>query len=91
VRIALGATPDQIAKLILAHGMVVVGTGAAVGLSCVLVFGRALESLTYVTTPRDPIAVGLALAAIGVVTAAALFMPTRRAARTNPADVLRGL
>jgi len=89
VRMALGATPAQIARLILAHGVLIVGAGAAVGLGCVIAFGRALEALAYVTTSRDPIAVGLALAAIGVVAGAALLMPTRRAARTNPADILR--
>lgn len=89
VRMALGASPARIAWLILAHGTFIVAAGAAAGVGCVLVFGRTLHALRYVTTARDPIAVGLALVAMCIVAGGALTVPTHRAARANPADLLR--
>jgi predicted permease len=88
IRMALGATGDQIAWQLLtrAVGFVVVGT--ALGLAGAAAGGRAIAGMLYEVAPTDPltwISASLTLAAVGV---AATWLPARRAARSNPAAVL---
>jgi ABC-type antimicrobial peptide transport system permease subunit len=89
VRSALGATPGDVAQLVIRQGSVIIAAGTAIGVLAALLAGTVLASLAYGATTRDPIALSTAVGAVGVVAAIALVLPARRASRLNPADVLR--
>jgi predicted permease len=84
VRLALGATEPQIVGLVLRTGVGLTIRGLAVGVPLALLFTRSLAALLFGVTPADPPAVLVAVAAL-----TASYVPARRAARTNPVDVLR--
>ena len=89
VRMALGASTSDVLKLVLRHGMLLVGAGLAVGLACALALTRFLSALLFQVTPTDPwtfAAVSLLLALVAFVAA---FIPARRATRVDPVAALR--
>jgi ABC-type antimicrobial peptide transport system permease subunit len=89
VRLALGAAPRSIARMIVRHGAVLALAGIAAGLATALAGSRLLESLLYGVSPRDPgIFAGTTLILLGVALAAC-WLPARRAARLNPLQALR--
>jgi putative ABC transport system permease protein len=90
VRIALGARPGQVRRLVIGSGLQVAAAGLAVGLVVAVLGARLLTALLYEVTPTDPatlVAVGMTL--LGAA-AAASWLPARRATTVNPAEVLRG-
>jgi putative ABC transport system permease protein len=89
VRIALGATRESIARMILAQASVLVLAGMGVGLVASVGGGRLIRSFLFGVKPTDVwtyAAVALALAAFGL---AAALLPARRASRVNPIEALR--
>ncbi|MGH9496770.1 MAG: ABC transporter permease [Candidatus Sulfotelmatobacter sp.] len=89
LRMALGATPGNVLRLIVGEGMKVVAIGVVIGLAGGLALGRAVSSLVFGVPVRDPltfIAVAVILAAIAL---AACAIPARRAARVDPMVALR--
>jgi putative ABC transport system permease protein len=89
VRLALGATPSGVVRLILATGIGAAALGIAVGLAGAVVGVRLLESLLYGIAPRDPLSFATAATVLLVTAAAACYIPARRAAAVDPAVVLR--
>jgi putative ABC transport system permease protein len=89
VRMALGATPGSVLKLIVGEGMKVVLLGVAVGLAGGLALGRAVSSLVFGVTVRDPATFGVVAVALTSVALAACAIPARRAARVDPMVALR--
>jgi putative ABC transport system permease protein len=88
VRVALGATRAQIARLVLGRAVTVALTGIVIGLAAALVTARFLQSIVYDISTRDPaifIAVPLLLAATALI---ATWIPLRRAVRLDPAVAL---
>ena len=55
VRIALGATPENIRALILTQGARLAATGLAIGVALALGSGKLLQGLLFGVTPRDPL------------------------------------
>ena len=89
VRLALGALPAQVRRLILREGVVIGAIGTVTGLAGALALSRVLQSLVFGTSTRDPfVFVGVALVLGGVVLAAS-YLPARRATRSDPLDTLR--
>ncbi|HEY5062724.1 MAG TPA: FtsX-like permease family protein, partial [Gemmatimonadaceae bacterium] len=89
IRLAIGARPASLVRLLMRQGIVLVSMGAAIGLGLGLVASRALQSLLYGVTAVDPITfVGAPLALIAVGALAA-FLPAWRASRVDPARTLR--
>jgi putative ABC transport system permease protein len=89
IRMALGAHPAGVQKLIVRQGLRPVLAGLAAGLAASLVAMRALASLLYGVTGTDPptfLAVSAALLAISALASA---IPARRAARVDPMAALR--
>src|SRR5256886_5467545 len=89
VRMALGATPRGVLRLIVGEGMKVVLIGIGAGLAGGLVVGRAVASLVFGVPVRDPVtftAVAVVLAAVAI---AACVIPALRASRVDPIVALR--
>jgi ABC-type antimicrobial peptide transport system permease subunit len=89
VRLALGAGPADIVRLVLREALVPVAVGILLGVAASLAAGRLLESQLYGTTPRDPLALVAASLMLVLSSALAGWLPSRRAARTAPAQALR--
>jgi putative ABC transport system permease protein len=89
IRVALGATQAQILRLVLRDGMVVVGAGLVSGLTASVWLSRALTGLLFDVTPADPVALGSVAMLLSAIGLAAIYLPARRAARTNTLTALR--
>ncbi len=89
VRLALGAAPDGLVRMVLGDGLRFALIGAGLGLAGALAGGRALASLLYNVPAWDPVTLGLALATVLVTAVVAGLLPARRAARVDPAIALR--
>jgi putative ABC transport system permease protein len=89
VRIALGAEPRSITRMVVASGARMVITGAAAGLAVALALSGVMKSLLYGIGPRDPLTFIAAPAVLVLVALAAAYVPARRAARVSPMEALR--
>ncbi len=89
VRMALGATPERLRRMVLGQALRVTGVGAAVGLAAALAGSRLLTSLLFEVSPTDPVALLGACALLLAVAFVAALMPAQRAGRVDPAQMLR--
>ncbi|MBC8121507.1 MAG: ABC transporter permease [Gemmatimonadaceae bacterium] len=89
IRMALGATPGHILKLIVGQGMVLVLIGLVLGVAGTIALGRILASLLYGVGAGDPRAIGAVSLGLALVTLVACWLPARRAARVNPMVAMR--
>ncbi|OFW21642.1 MAG: hypothetical protein A3G21_14690 [Acidobacteria bacterium RIFCSPLOWO2_12_FULL_66_21] len=89
IRVALGAAPRAVVALVLRRVAYLVGAGAAIGLLASMWASRAVAPLLYRLQPRDPATIAAAVVVLAVVGAAAGWLPARRAARVDPARLLR--
>jgi predicted permease len=89
IRLALGAQPERVLKLVLGQGIVLAIAGAGLGIAVALGVMRYLASMLYDVHANDPITmIGVALL-LTVVTVAACYIPARRAMRVDPIVALR--
>ena len=89
LRLALGATPRAVLRLVVGEGMLVVAAGVAVGLGGGFALGQTMSSLVFGVTVHDGttfVGVAVILAAVAL---AACVIPARRAARVDPMIALR--
>jgi ABC-type antimicrobial peptide transport system permease subunit len=89
IRVAIGAEPGAILRLVLARTVLLLGAGTVAGLVIVLLGSRILASIVYQASPTDPLVlagVGCCLAAVGLV---ACWAPARHALRVSPVRALR--
>jgi putative ABC transport system permease protein len=89
VRIALGATPSAVVRMLTKQGVAVTGIGIASGLVLFLVVARALKSLLFGVASTDPVTLASASLLLVGIAALASWLPARRTSRVDPADVLR--
>jgi ABC-type antimicrobial peptide transport system permease subunit len=89
VRVALGAEPGSIARLIVAGGARLVVAGAVAGLAAALVLSGLMKGLLFGIGPRDPLTFVAAPAILVTVAMVAAYVPARRAARVSPMEALR--
>ena len=89
VRLALGMRPPSVLRRIVARGGLMVAAGVAVGTIAFLFLARVLASFLYGIQPVDPLSLAAAAALLLAVGLGAAFVPARRAARIDPARVLR--
>jgi ABC-type antimicrobial peptide transport system permease subunit len=64
-------------------------TGVAIGLGLAVLFGRAISGLLYGISATDPVTYVLVPLTLGLVAAAASYIPARRAAKVDPMSALR--
>ena len=89
VRIALGATPSAVIRMLTRQGIGVTALGIASGLVLFMAVAGALKSLLYGVASWDPLTlVGSSLLLVAIA-AFASWLPARRTSRVDPADVLR--
>ena len=89
VRLALGAAPALVVRMIVREGMTVALTGAAAGLAGALLLTRSMASLLYGITATDPLTFGIVSLTLVGVALLATYLPARQAARTDPLLALR--
>ncbi|MBS0657129.1 MAG: ABC transporter permease [Verrucomicrobia bacterium] len=91
LRMALGASSGSILQLVVRHALILTAIGVGLGLGAAYGATRLLGSLLYGIQAFDPLTFGLVSLGLFLTTAAAAALPARRAARTDPATVLRSL
>jgi putative ABC transport system permease protein len=89
VRLALGAAPGSVVRLVLGRVALLVGLGITVGGIVSLWAVRLTETLLFGLTPRDPVSLGIAALVLAATGLLAGWLPARHAARIDPAMVLR--
>jgi predicted permease len=89
VRRALGAQTHDLLKLVAMQGGVPVLAGLICGLACAIAFRRVVASLLYGVQPADPHVLALVSLTLLAVSAFAMALPARRAARVDPMVALR--
>jgi predicted permease len=89
IRMALGAQPRDVLRMVIAQGLILTCAGMAVGLAGAFVVTRFLSGLLFNVSPRDPATfVGITLL-LAVVALIACYVPARRATKVDPMIALR--
>lgn len=88
VRLALGASPAAVVRMVLGDGARVVAAGVIVGLAGAFALTRVLESLLYGVTATDASIFTTAAVFVAIAALAATWAPARRAARVDPRTAL---
>ena len=89
IRLALGALPIDILRMVIAHGLKIALLGIAIGLAAALMLTRLIRSLLYQVSATDPLTFIAMPMVIAVVAIAACYIPARRATRIDPMISLR--
>ena len=89
IRMALGATPARIARLVAGQSLRPMVFGLGVGLLASALLGRIIGSMLFQVPPYDPVTFALSIAAILAVTPLAIWLPVRRATRVESTEALR--
>jgi putative ABC transport system permease protein len=89
IRMALGAGPGELLRLVVRQGLDVAALGIAAGTATALALSRVLSSLLYGVSPADPLTYAAIVLGVGGLALLASYLPARRAARLLPARVLR--
>ncbi|HET9227178.1 MAG TPA: ADOP family duplicated permease [Thermoanaerobaculia bacterium] len=90
IRMAVGARPQDVQRLVLRQGMTLVGLGVAAGLAGAFALSRAVSGLLYGVDPTDPLTFAAVPAVLALVSLLACYLPARRAARLDPTAALKG-
>ena len=89
VRLALGASPSKVLRMVMRQGMFFVMIGLTAGFAGALLLGRLMSALLYAVAPTDPITFAAVGAVLLCVAAAACFIPARRVTSIDPMLALR--
>jgi putative ABC transport system permease protein len=89
IRLALGARPGNILKLIIGQGMFVAVIGLVIGLVVAFIVTRLMTSLLYGVSASDPLTFGIVTLILASVAFLACYIPARRAAGVDPMVALR--
>jgi len=89
IRMALGAQPGTILKLIIGRGLMLVSTGVVIGVLASFGLTRFIENMLFGVTPTDPLTFAMIVILLGFVALLACLIPATRAMRVDPIVVLR--
>ena len=89
IRLALGARPAEVRRMVVVEGMKQAAIGVAIGVAGAAWLTRAMTTLLFGVTPGDPLTLATVAALLLVTAAIACYLPARRATRVDPLVVLR--
>jgi len=89
IRVALGARPADVLRLVIGHSLAWTLLGVGTGLAASFGLLRYLSTMVYGVTPTDPLVLGSVSSLLVAVALAAAYLPARRAARVDPVSALR--
>ena len=89
IRLALGAAPNGVIRLVLSRVSLLVSPGVIVGIAASLWLSTFVSTLLYGLQPRDPVTLVGAIITLAAVGALAGWLPAYRASRIDPAEILR--
>ncbi len=89
IRLALGAAPAAVWRLVVSQGLRLAAAGVALGIAGALVASRLASTLLFGVSARDPLTFAAVALLLTLTAAAATLFPARRAARVDPVVVLR--
>ena len=89
IRVALGAEPGQVVRLVLGQGMRLTMIGLCAGVGLALLFSRSLAGLLFGVTATDVTIFSIVVVLVAAVSMLAMWLPARRAARVDPLVALR--
>ena len=89
IRLALGASLNEVTGVFVRHGLTVSAIGVIGGLAAALVLTRLMKSLLFDVSPADPLTYIAASAGLIVAALLGSYLPARRATRVDPAEALR--
>jgi putative ABC transport system permease protein len=90
LRVALGAQTARIGRMVLSQGMTLAVLGIGIGVLGALSFTRLMQSLLFGISATDPLTYLVLVCGLTVATAAACYIPARRAASADPIEIMRG-
>jgi predicted permease len=89
VRVALGAQPAQVLRMIFSQGLRLFLIGSTIGLAAALLLTRAISHLLFQVSPYDPASFAAITVLLAAVALLACYVPARRATRVDPLIALR--
>jgi len=89
IRLALGARPESVFRLVLRNGLSLTGTGLAIGLVASYFLVRVMRTILYEVEPSDPVAVAGVSVLLLATALVACWRPARRAMKVDPVNLLR--
>jgi predicted permease len=89
IRMALGARPADVSRIVSLDGLRLAGIGIVIGTACTLATSRLVRGLLYDISPADPVALMVTVVALLAVAFVASWIPARRAAAVHPAESLQ--
>ena len=89
IRVALGADPGAVVRMVLVGGLTLTGLGVVAGAVAFLGLGGVLRALLYGIPPHEPATIVLSAVALAGAALVACYVPARRAARVDPVTALR--
>ncbi len=90
LRIALGARPDSLRRMVIREGLLLTLAGLAAGVTAFLMMAGVLRTVIYGVPAQDAVTLAAVTALLLVVTVAASWWPARQATRADPLETLRG-
>jgi ABC-type antimicrobial peptide transport system permease subunit len=89
IRLAIGARPQDVLRMVLMQSVQIIFLGVASGICCALLLTRLMQSLLYGTSSSDPFTLGAVTVFLVLVALAASYFPARRASQIDPMTTLR--
>lgn len=89
IRLALGATPQDVFRLIVERGLTLAAAGAVIGVTAAFWLTRMMQSLVFAVSTTDPLTFAAVPLALILIALLACYLPARRAMRIDPLTALR--